>query len=89
MRLLQEGEAGEIYNIASGVSRTLASIIADLERLSGQSLSVVSEAGLARKSEILELRGDPSKLWSTIGEPPPISFRETLKWMLSASKSAK
>jgi nucleoside-diphosphate-sugar epimerase len=88
-RLLNAGVPGEIYNIASGESRTLASIIEDLQILSSHEIHVKSNEKLLRTGEVLNLRGDASKLWDTVGSPTEITFNSTLRWMLGATKDVR
>lgn len=82
--LLQRGRPGEIYNVASGVGRSLETI-ADLlqERLQVR-LIVESDPELSRPNDIRHLVGDPGKLRAETGWQPSIPFEQTLEDLLDA-----
>jgi nucleoside-diphosphate-sugar epimerase len=74
---------GEIFNIASGTTKSLGEIMDLLRQKTGVDVSVKSVDGLKRSGEVLSLRGDARKLWAHVGEPKKIPFEETLEWMLA------
>ncbi len=82
--LVQEGVAGETYNIASGSSRAVSEILEILLELSTASPRVENIPELMRPSDTPDVRGDCRKLqalteWSaTI--PLEQSLEDTLNW---------
>ena len=78
------GKAGEVYNIGSGVGRTIASMIASLVSLSTVPLTLVADPNLMRPSDNPLLIGDVTKLQTDTGWKPvfdPIgSLADTLAW---------
>lgn len=73
---------GEVFNIASGSSISLSEILSKLCVIAGYRIGVSSVSDLRRSGEISRLRGDASRLWQHVGQPPQISFDETLAWMM-------
>lgn len=80
--LLREGERGEIYNVCSGVSRSLRDILDSLIELAGVRIDVRVDSERLRPSDMPELRGDNSKLKAATGWVPEIPFTETLRSLL-------
>jgi len=76
---------GEIFNVASGVDRSMADVVAELESLAGVELVHVLDEALLRPSDIPVLRGDASKLRAATGWAPSISFERTLADVLEAT----
>jgi nucleoside-diphosphate-sugar epimerase len=75
--------SGEIFNICSGKSIPLRTVLDKLVHLTGHNIRIKSDWSLVRAGEINALVGDASKLWAYIGKPDPISFDETLSWMVA------
>jgi GDP-4-dehydro-6-deoxy-D-mannose reductase len=77
-RLLAErGEPG-IYNVASGVSRSAAELIAKLAEVADLPLEHTVDPALARPNEVMELRGDAGRLRAATGWQPAIAIEQTL-----------
>jgi nucleoside-diphosphate-sugar epimerase len=88
LRLLERGQPGEIYNVASGRPVSVRSVLSRLHNLTGRELPVVQNPKFMRSNEIACLVGNGQRLVNTIG---PIDWRpldETLQWMLSAASKA-
>ena len=85
--LLEYAEPGEIYNICSGITFSLESIINRLTKLTGHNIEVAINPAFVRENEIKRLCGDPSKLQSLSKAKaislPKISIEETLKKMIN------
>jgi GDP-4-dehydro-6-deoxy-D-mannose reductase len=84
-RLLSlHGKAGEIYNIGSGVGRTIASMIESLVSLSTSPLQLVADPQLMRPSDNPLLISDVTKLRNDTGWTPKFdpmgSLGDTLVW---------
>lgn len=82
IQLLSKGEIGEIYNVCSGVSYKLMSIIDLLTKLTKHTISIEEKSELIRNDEVLNLYGTSKKLQTCIGDYKFISFEDTLKQML-------
>lgn len=80
---LQKGVPGEIYNICSGNSYSINSILETLLSFSSaKSVRVVKAPSKKRKHDIPELVGDNSKFRQATGWKPNISIDVTLKELL-------
>ena len=77
-----EKAIGETVNICSGRLTKLKEIAAFAEEITGHSLDIKVNPDFVRKSDIMELRGDPTYLHSLIGPVEHPEIRETLAWML-------
>jgi GDP-4-dehydro-6-deoxy-D-mannose reductase len=84
MALLTHGQAGEIYNIASGCGVTLAAVHAKLEELIGIHPLHEQDAGEMRPDARPYLVGDATKLRGATGWEPRRSLDETLKEVVDA-----
>jgi GDP-4-dehydro-6-deoxy-D-mannose reductase len=59
--LLVKGVPGEIYNVCSGVPRTMRSVLEDLIRESGKMLSIEPDPSLFKERDIDSIYGDSTK----------------------------
>jgi GDP-4-dehydro-6-deoxy-D-mannose reductase len=84
MALITHGQAGEIYNIASGCGVTLEAMHAKLEDLIGVHPLHERDAGEMRPDARPYLVGDASKLRRATGWMPRRSLEETLKEVVDA-----
>lgn len=82
LELLQKGHKGEIYNIASGRTFSIESVIALLQDITGQSMNVSINPAFVRKNDIPILSGNPDKLEACVGHISWHELRDTLLWML-------
>lgn len=83
MLLLEHGEVGQIYNIASGNAETLKAILDNLLELSSASVEVQIDQKKLRKADIPILVGDSSKLKKATGWEPVLPLRQTLSDLLA------
>lgn len=85
LRLLQQGQPGQTYNMCSGRPVSLKSVIEALKHITGHDLLVEVNPAFVRANEVHRLCGNPAKLESCIGplQHPPLE--DTLRWMLSAN----
>jgi nucleoside-diphosphate-sugar epimerase len=85
-RLLAAAPAGEAFNICSGHSYSLQSVIEMMSDIAGYCIDVQVNPAFMRASEneVLTLVGCNARLVRTIGpiDPPPLV--ETLRWMYQA-----
>lgn len=77
--LLQEGRNGEVYNICSGVERTLRSILDAMVRLAGVEVTIESDPRRMRPSEQRRMRGSYGKLHQATGWQPQTPWEVTLR----------
>lgn len=75
---LQKGLDGEVYNVCSGKSRLLTSILKTLKSFCDRKISVEIDPERFRPSDIPETRGSYAKLSRITGWSPEILFRQTL-----------
>lgn len=85
LRLLQQGQPGQTYNICSGQPVALRRAIDILKNLTGHDLRIMKNPDLVRANEVHRLCGNPAKLEACIGKLQHPGLEETLRWMLSAA----
>lgn len=84
LALLIHGRAGETYNIGSGEGHRLADLLSGMQRLLGSRLIAEYDPALGRRSDILHLVGDASRLRAATGWVPRIALDQTLQELLDA-----
>ncbi|MCC7367835.1 MAG: GDP-mannose 4,6-dehydratase [Chloroflexi bacterium] len=80
--LIERGEPGEVYNLGSGVGRTIQSILDDLLVLTTVRPEVVVDPARMRPSEIPAMYADCSKIEAATGWRTEIPFEQTLRDVL-------
>jgi GDP-4-dehydro-6-deoxy-D-mannose reductase len=75
----EKGQPGEVYNIASGQSRTVKEMLDVLLSLSKAKIEVKPDPARMRPSDVEILEGDSSKFNKVTGWKPKISLEQTLK----------
>lgn len=75
----ERGKPGEIYNIASGKSRTVKEMLDILLSFSKVKIKIKLDQTRMRPSDAETLEGDCTKFKKVTGWKPKISFKETLK----------
>ncbi len=83
-RLLAAGQAGQAYNICSGVAHTLDQVLAMMGTIAGYTIEVRVNPAFVRSSDVLRLVGSNDKLAAAIGPLEPIALEQTLRWMYLA-----
>lgn len=78
LTLIEKGETGEIYNICSGVERSIRFMVETLVKFSGEEIRFVVDESRVRVSETSKVYGDNTKLKS-LGWKNKHSLSETLK----------
>lgn len=81
--LLEHGRSGEIYNLCSGVERTIRELILQMARLRGVSVELVQAPSRLRPADQRRVVGSAAKLQQDTGWKPSISITETLQSVLS------
>ncbi len=82
--LIEAGEPGRCYNVATGHGQRLRDCLETLARLVGVTATPVQDAALVRPADIPILIGDPSRLHSATGWVPRIPFDRTLQDLVDA-----
>jgi nucleoside-diphosphate-sugar epimerase len=83
-RLLAAKPAGQAFNVCSGVSHSLASVIDTVSDIAGYRIEVQVNPAFVRANEVLTLAGSHDKLTSVIGNVAQTPLAETLRWMYAA-----
>jgi GDP-4-dehydro-6-deoxy-D-mannose reductase len=81
--LLRHGRNGEVYNVCSGVERSIRSILAELLSISGVAVRVESDPAKLRVIEQRRICGDSTRLQKDTGWRPMINLSETLSGVLT------
>ena len=76
---LTKGTPGEVYNICSGVGRTIQSVLDLLIEISGLKVEIEQDPRRMRPSDVMVLEGSAEKIRKEIGWSPSITFEETMK----------
>lgn len=76
---VEHGEPGEVYNLASGVSRRIGDLLDYLLSLATVSIKVVQDPARLRPSDIPRLVGDPTKFQAATGWTPEIPIEQSLQ----------
>lgn len=86
-RLLAAAPRGQAFNVCSGRSHSLASVIRMMEEIAGYRIEVQVNPALVRANDVLTLAGDNARLAGTIGALHPIPLADTLRWMYEVGTS--
>jgi len=76
--LADQGKAGEVYNIASGIARTLRELLTTMLEVAGVQAEIRVDVARCRPGEAPLLVGDPAKLHATTGWTPSIIFQQSV-----------
>jgi nucleoside-diphosphate-sugar epimerase len=83
-RLLAAAPAGEVFNVCSGRSHSLESLVDMMSDIAGYRIEVHVNPAFVRANEVLTLSGSNARLAATIGTVEPTPLVETLRWMYRA-----
>ena len=86
-RLLAAAPRGQAFNVCSGRSHSLASVIGMVEAIAGYRIEVQVNPAFVRANDVLTLAGDNARLAGTIGALDPIPLADTLRWMYEVRTS--
>jgi GDP-4-dehydro-6-deoxy-D-mannose reductase len=87
--LLQDGELGEVYNVASGKATSIQFVLDELLKLSKVKIKVERDPERMRPSDIPVLVGDANKLKETTGWEPTINLERSLEDILNYWREGK
>lgn len=80
--LLESNQAGDVFNVCSGLGYSLLQVLQMMRELSGHDPEIRVNPAFVRANEVHRLVGSSSKLDAAIGKVDDIPLRETLRWML-------
>src|SRR2546421_41477 len=80
--LVERGEPGEVYNVCSGVGRSVAEVADRLLALARHAIELVPDPTLVRAVEVPRLVGDNRRLREATGWAPEVPLEVTLKAIL-------
>ena len=78
----EKGVPGEVYNVASGTTRTVGSLLDLLFAETPVQIEVRQDPARLRPSDVTLLHGDPTKLQRQTGWRPEIPFEQTMRDLL-------
>jgi len=84
---LAAGEPGEVYNVASGIGVSIATLLDTLLSMVAVDVQVESEPGRHRPADIPTLIGDAGRLRRRTGWEPGIPLRRTLEDLLDDARA--
>ena len=76
--LIEQGEPGEVYNLGSGVGRTIRSLLDQMLELTTVRPTVVRDPSRMRPSEIPAMYADCSRIFARTGWKTEIPFEQSL-----------
>lgn len=74
----ERGRSGAVYNIASGVGRSVRDVLGTLIEISGQAVQIEVAPGQVRQGEIPIVVGSTAALRTQTGWQPVVPWRQTL-----------
>ena len=81
--IVDRGQPGEAYNVASGVAHSIQHLLDSLLALTEIDIDVRVDPSRLRPVDVPEIRGDAGKLGADTGWQPEITFEETLRDVLA------
>ena len=83
MALMEKGTPSTIYNVASGVARSMKSMLEALVARARVTVRIETDPSLLRPSDTPVLLGDATRLRNATGWQPQIPFERTLDDLLT------
>jgi len=77
--LLTKGSKGEVYNVCSGIGRTIDEVLMMMSRITGISVQTIMDSKLVRPSDNPIIIGSCTKLMRQTGWQPGIPLERTLQ----------
>jgi len=84
--LAEKGKSGEVYNVGSGLSVSVAEILDMILKQSGAKITIEQDPERMRPSDVPEIRADISKLVACTDWKPEIKLEDTIKDVLDEWK---
>jgi nucleoside-diphosphate-sugar epimerase len=82
------GRSGAVYNVCSGVGRSIRSVLDALIAVVGVPVEVVVDATRLRAAEVPVLVGSAAALHAATGWTPRIAWQQTLADLIAAARAA-
>lgn len=79
--LMQNADAGEVFNLCSGQGYELKEVIRLCEEITGHTMKIEVNPAFVRENELKVLIGDATKLNKELPDLPRFQLKETLGWM--------
>lgn len=86
LKLLENGQAGEIYNVCSGRLIPLDAVLETMVKIAGYRPQIKVNPVFVRPNEIQSLHGGTTKLAKTVGPLFWPEMSDTLSWMFGAAQ---
>jgi GDP-4-dehydro-6-deoxy-D-mannose reductase len=86
--LASHGEPGTTYNVCSGVSRSARELVAALGEIASVTVDHTVDPNKVRANEVMEVRGDSSRLRAATGWTPEIPLEQTLADALTSFRAS-
>jgi GDP-4-dehydro-6-deoxy-D-mannose reductase len=86
--LMERGAPGTVYNVASGIGRSMRSVLDGLVQRARVPMTIVADPARLRPHDIPVLVGDPARLRQATGWAPAIPFDRTLDDLLNYWRTA-
>jgi nucleoside-diphosphate-sugar epimerase len=84
-RLLQSSACSTVVNICSGRSTSVEKILESLAEITCHRPRIEIDTALVRKDEVMDLRGDATRLQALVGPISPVPLRDILRRMVLAA----
>jgi len=81
--IVERGETGDVYNVCSGASVSMRSIVDELIRISGASVRIEVDPNRLRRNDTPDLVGDNARVRERTGWSPTIPLGRTLADVLA------
>ncbi len=87
LALLEEGMPGEVYNVCSGIERSVRSLLEKLMAISGVAARIDPKSERLRPAEQRRVAGNPAKIHAATGWVAATPLDDSLRAMLDYWKS--
>lgn len=84
--IAERGARGAVYNVCSGIGRSIRSLLDDLIAAVGVSVEVVSASQRRRRTQLTRLVGDPAAVHDATRWAPRIPWEQTIADIVAASR---
>jgi GDP-4-dehydro-6-deoxy-D-mannose reductase len=85
--LVEHGEAGEAYNVCSGVDIAISDLAERLLAMAKRPMRLTADPERQRPIDVPVLRGDPTRIRAATGWAPEIPLEDTLTDVLADWRS--
>ena len=82
--LFEGGASGEVYNVCSGVGRSLDEVLEQMAKIVGLELTIETDPNLLRPNELMEIVGSSRKIRDAVGWAPALPFEASLRDLIAS-----